>query len=86
MTAIEYIEDIDKDGEDWSNDTSKIADVMEAYAKHYHEQQVKNCLIADVVGRSEQLQCGYCQSILKSQVSKDSGFCDSYCLERNEAL
>ena len=25
-----------------------ISDFMQGYAKHYHEQQVKNCLIADV--------------------------------------
>ncbi|MDB4343502.1 hypothetical protein OAA15_00615 [bacterium] len=56
MTALDFIKDIDKDGEDWSNDTLKIADVMEAYAKQYHEQQVKNCLIGDVV-KSECKTC-----------------------------
>ena len=48
MTALQYIEDIDKDGEEWSNDTSKIADAMEAYAKYYHKRQVKKDLIAGV--------------------------------------
>jgi hypothetical protein len=55
-TAKEYIEYLDEQyGESWSNATEKLSDVMEDYAKIYHERQLKLLGIANVVGRSEQL-------------------------------
>ena len=33
MKATEYIEKLDEGGEHWSNDTDKISDAMEDYAK-----------------------------------------------------
>lgn len=50
-----------------------IADFMEHYAKYYHEQQVKKCDLADVVGRSEQLVCPNCADwFLLSEKKPDS--------------
>ena len=55
-TAKEYIEYLDEQsGESWSNATDELADVMEDYAKMYHERQLKLLGIANVVGQSEQL-------------------------------
>jgi hypothetical protein len=84
-----------------TNEERALADDLTAYVNDKHTQEecigfidgykaalakLKNLRLGVVVGQGEQLQCGYCLSILKSQVSRDSGFCDSYCLERNEAL
>jgi hypothetical protein len=54
-TAKEYIEYLDEQsGESWSNATEELADVMENYAKMYHERQLKLLGIANVVEQSEQ--------------------------------
>ena len=76
MTAKEYIEYIDsQSGESWSNSTDEIADVMEDYAKMYHEQQLKLLSTPDAAGRSDALECDYCDSDEKPTC------CDN-CLER----
>jgi len=57
-TAREYIEYLDEQsGESWSNATNELADVMEDYAKMYHERQLKLLGRADTVGQSEQFYC-----------------------------
>jgi hypothetical protein len=57
-TAKEYIEHLDKQlGESWSNSTDELVDVMEDYAKMYHERQLKLLGMSDVVGQSEQFIC-----------------------------
>ena len=63
MNAKEYIEYIDSEsGESWSNSTDEIADVMEDYAKMYHEQQLKLLSTPDAERRSEELpnRCPAC--------------------------
>jgi len=74
-TAKEYIEFIDQHGQEWSNDSNKIADVMEDYAKMYHEHQLKLLDIADIERQKEQLVCRYCGSkhILKDNWCDDCG-------------
>lgn len=41
--------------------------------------------IHDVVGQSEQLVCRYCKTELTNPISKRAGYCDSWCVEREEA-
>ena len=38
----------------------ECARLMEAYAKHYHEREVKKLRLGAVVGRSEQLPQNFC--------------------------
>lgn len=35
--------------------------------------------------RSEQLVCRYCKTELTNPISKRAGYCDSWCVEREEA-
>lgn len=76
-TAKEYIEYLDEQsGESWSNATDELADIMEDYAKMYHEYQLKLLDIADVVGRSEQLVC--CENCI--HFNKEEKSCEEDCI------
>lgn len=48
-TAKEYIWHIDSTlGESWSDDTEKIADIMEDYAKMYYENKLELLGVMDI--------------------------------------
>lgn len=49
------------------------------------ERELKNLQLGAVVGRSEQLVCRYCKTELTNPISKRAGYCDSWCVEREEA-
>ena len=51
ITAIQFIKEIDEEGQEWSDDTEVMASYFEDYAKLYHESEVKKFHKPDVIRR-----------------------------------
>ena len=58
--AKEYIKSKHNGEIPYKYGADECARLMEAYAKHYHEREVKKLRLGGVVGRSEQLVCPDC--------------------------
>ena len=85
MTRREILEKNWKDfrlstGLEYEPMSDKAYEFMENAMEQYAELR-----LGAVVGPIEQLVCRYCKTELNNPISKRAGYCDSWCVERDEA-